>query len=237
MEHRKVPVTDMRSLGEATKLEREGFELTRVPTAVHDLNDDTAVEGVYYAEIEALLIERFDATRVAIFDATRRSDGGQGADNPDGKRGPATRVHVDYTPRSGPQRLKDTVGEAEGERLLGNGARVVQVNVWRPIVGPVKRAPLALADGSSMAAEDLIATDQVFPDRVGEIYQIAYNPNQRWYYAPEMEREEVLLIKGWDSADANGTNFAAHGAFQLPDTPADAPARHSIEVRTFVIIE
>ena len=35
---------------------------------------------------------------------------GSGAANPDGFRGPATRVHVDYTPKSGPQRAKDSLG-------------------------------------------------------------------------------------------------------------------------------
>jgi hypothetical protein len=38
------------------------------------------------------------------------------------------------------------LGEAEVARLTAKGARIVQVNVWRPIRGPVQRAPLALAD-------------------------------------------------------------------------------------------
>lgn len=236
-EDRVVPIANLRQSSRKPTIEREGFELISQPTDVDDLNNDDAVTNQYYAEIEALLKQRFAASRVAIFDATRRSDGGAGAANPDGKRGPATRVHVDYTPRSGPQRLKDTVGEAEAERLLSGSARVIQVNVWRPIKGPVRRAPLAIADASSIAKTELVATDQVFPDRVGEIYQLAYGPDQRWYYAPEMERDEALLIAGWDSADPEGSRCAAHGAFQLPDQDPAAPPRESIEIRTFVIIE
>ena len=38
-------------------LDREGFVLRNVPTAVADLHDDAAVEGQYYDEIEALLTE------------------------------------------------------------------------------------------------------------------------------------------------------------------------------------
>ncbi|MBV8574126.1 MAG: hypothetical protein JOZ58_03675 [Acetobacteraceae bacterium] len=87
-----------------------------------------------------------------------------------------------------------------------------------------------------MRFEDLIATDQVFPDRVGEIYHLAYHPSQRWYYAPQMTPDEILLIKGWDSLDDGRTRFTPHGAFELPDTPEDAPARESIEVRTLGII-
>ena len=90
------------------------------------------------------------ASRVVVFDATRRSDGG-GAKNRDGLRGPASRVHVDYTEKSGPQRVKDLLGEDEAARLAASGARIVQINVWRPIRGPVERSPLALADAASVA--------------------------------------------------------------------------------------
>ena len=237
IENRKVTIADLRDKPAPAEFDREGFELLSSPTAVDDLNSDAAVEDAYYPEIKALLKERFGASDVVIFDATRRSDSGQGADNPDGARGPATRVHVDYTAKSGPQRLKDTVGEAEGERLLASGARIIQVNVWRPITGPVQRAPLALADASSIAKDDLVATDQVFPDRVGEIYHLAHRPHHRWFYASEMRRDEAFLIKGWDSSDPNGSHFAPHGAFQLPDQDPNAPPRESIEIRTFVIIE
>ena len=116
------------------------------------------------------------------------------------------------------------MGEAEAARLAANGARVLQINVWRPIRGPVQRSPLALADASSVRQEHLIATDQVFPDRVGEIYHLAHSPAQRWYYAPLMTPDEVLLIKGYDSL-TDRARFTPHGAFDLPDTPAAAPPR------------
>jgi hypothetical protein len=237
IENRAVTITDLRKSPTQPSIEREGFELLRAPTAVADLNSDEAVENGYYPEIEALLKKRFGRVRVAIFDATRRSDSGTGAANPDGKRGPATRVHVDYTQKSGPQRLKDTIGATEAARLLESGARVIQVNVWRPIKGPVQRAPLAVADASSIAKDELVATDQVFPDRVGEIYHLAYGPRQKWYYASKMERDEVLLIAGWDSTDPEGSRCAPHGAFQLPNQDPGSPPRESIEIRTFVIIE
>lgn len=232
-----VSIADMRDIADTLSIDREGFKLLRSPTTVDDLYDDEAVKRIYYPEIEALLRREFGASRVAIFDATRRSDGGTGAVNPDGLRGPATRVHVDYTVKSGPQRVKDILGEAEVARLAAAGARIVQVNVWRPIRGPVERAPLALADASSVKPEELVATDQIFPDRVGEIYNVAYAPQQRWYYASRMTRDEVILIKGWDSADDGRARFTPHGAFNLPDTRADAPPRESIEVRTLVVIE
>ncbi len=81
----------------------------------------------------------------------------------------------------------------------------------------------------------LVATDQVFPDRVGEIYQLAYGSAQRWYWAPRMERSDVLLIKGWDSLDDGRAMFTPHGAFPIPDQSPDAPPRESIETRTYLI--
>ena len=233
----EVPIHDMRPIADDLSLDREGFTLLRHVTAVSDLYDDTAIERAYVPEIQWLLAREFGASRVAVFDVTRRSDGGAGAMNPDGLRGPATRVHVDYTLKSGPQRTRDILGEAEAARLEAAGARIVQVNVWRPIKGPVERAPLALADASSVRFEDLIATDQVFPDRVGEIYHLAHDPAQRWYYAPRMTPDEVLLIKGWDSLDDGRAQFTPHSAFELPDTPETAAPRESIEVRTLVVIE
>ena len=236
-ERHTVLIQDMRPLADALSLDREGFELLRHETAVADLYDDDAIERVYHPEIEALLRAATGASRVVVFDTTRRSDGGAGARNREGLRGPASRVHVDYTEKSGPQRVRDLLGEAEAVRLGASGARIIQINVWRPICGPVERSPLALADAASVRSEDLIATDQVFPDRVGEIYHLAHHPAQRWYYAPRMTPDEVLLIKGYDSLTDGRARFTPHGAFDLPDTPADAPPRESIEVRTLVVIE
>ncbi len=237
VEEHTVPIGDMREIADTLSIDREGFELMRHTTAVEDLYDDDAVDKQYFAEIESLLRQRFDADRVIIFNVTRRSDGGTGAVNRDGLRGPARRVHVDYTAKSGPQRVKDLLGEADAKRLTESDARIIQVNVWRPIRGPVQRAPLALADASSVRPGELIATDQVFPDRVGEIYHLAHAPLQRWYFTPRMTPDEVLLIKGWDSLDDGRAQFTPHGAFELSDTDETTPPRESIELRTLVIVE
>lgn len=232
-----VPIEDMRPLRQRLELDEHGFELLHAPTAVDDLYDDDAVATTYRDELEALLKRATGASRAVIFDATRRSDAPEGASNPDGMRGPAGRVHVDYTVKSGPKRARDALGEEVVDAVLASGGRIVQINVWRPITGPVQRSPLALADARSIGAEERVATEQVFPDRVGEIYQIAHAPDQRWFWAPEMNRDEVILIKGWDSVDDGRARFAPHGAFDLPDQDPSAPPRESIEVRTYVIFD
>ncbi len=236
-ESRTVPIANMREIAGSFSLDREGFELLTHQTAVQDLYDDEAIERTYLPETEALLAHRFGASKVVAFDVTRRSDSEAGAKNPDGNRGAVTLMHVDYTAKSGPERARDVLGEDEVARLTASGARIVQVNVWRPIRGPVERSHLAMADVSSMEPRDLIATDQKYPDRVGEVYMVAHAPSQRWYYAPEMTRNEVLLFKGWDSLEDGRASFTPHGAFDPAEIREDAPPRESIEVRTFVVIE
>ncbi|MEM7436903.1 MAG: CmcJ/NvfI family oxidoreductase [Myxococcota bacterium] len=230
-----VPIHDARALSPPATVDVQGFALRRHLTAVEDLYDDDALREVYYPEIEALLTAEFDADRVVVFDSTRRSDGRGGAVNRDGPRGPATKVHVDYTIDSGPKRVRDVLGETEANQLLADGVRIRQVNVWRPIRGPVERSPLAIADASSVDSTDLVATDQIFPERIGEIYHLAYAPSQRWYYAPRMTPDEVILIKGWDSEDGVQARFTPHSAFEHPETNGDAKPRESIETRTLVI--
>ena len=236
-ETRRVEVRDMRRVAGRLSLDHQGFLLVHHETAVADLYDDEAIAGVYDHELEALLADVTGADRVAVFDHTRRSDRAEGAANPDGFRGPASRVHVDYTIDSGPKRAADALGADVVDRVLSAGGRIVQINVWRPIRGPVLRTPIALADAGGVHPDQLVATDQVFPDRVGEIYQLAHAPDQRWYWAPRMERDEVLLIKGWDSLDDGRARFTPHGAFQLEGQDPAAPPRESIEVRTYLVFE
>lgn len=236
-EQREVTLHDLRQRGASLSLEQDGFELHRHRSRVNDFYDDAAIRAVYEPELQVLLEQLTGARQVVIFDHTRRSDAPDGASNQDGLRGPATRVHVDYTVESGPKRARDVLGEATVRDTLARGGRIVQVNVWRPVKGPVRRAPLALAAADSVPRASLVATDQLFPDRVGEIYQVAYDPAQRWYWAPAMTPEEVLLIKGWDSDDSRQAVFTPHGAFDLPGQRPEDPPRESIETRTFLLFD
>jgi hypothetical protein len=69
------------------------------------------------------------------------------------------------------------------------------VNVWRPIRGPLRDAPLAVCHATTVAFTDFVPSDLVYRDRTGEIYRVRYNPAHRWFYVPEMHVDEVLLIR------------------------------------------
>ncbi len=225
-----VPIFNARDLNEAPSLNAEGFALLRHPTAVANFGDSGEVESRYYDEIIDLVKSTTGASLVVPFDHTTRVDAPQ-----DGVRGPARHVHNDYTPKSIAQRTIDLLGEAKAAKALEG--RIAQINIWRPLENPVKTSPLALIDARSLAPDDLVATDLIFPDRIGEIYSVAYNPGHRWLHFPEMTPEEVLLIKGFDSANDGTARFSPHTAFELPRSADSVPPRKSIEIRTLAFFE
>lgn len=63
---------------------------------------------------------------------------------------------------------------------------------------------------------------------------ITHRPTHRWFYFPDMQRNEALLLKGYDSLDDGRARFTAHTGLDNPSAPPDAAARESIETRTFV---
>ncbi len=228
----RVPIHDARRSAASFALDREGFAFVQHASAVRDFWDEGEVRRVYYAEAERLIGDATGADRVFVFDHTLRRRVPDTDDRDPGlPRQPATRIHVDQTLKSGPQRVRDLLPN-DAETLLRD--RVQIINLWRPIVGPLWNSPLALCDARTVDAGDLVASDLIFPDRVGETYAVTYNPAQQWSYIPGMTPNEALLIKCYDSADDGRARFAPHTAFTDPDAPGDAPPRESIELRTLV---
>lgn len=191
---------------------------------------------VYYPEAEQVVAAETGGSRVVVFDHTirRRTHGVKDRTPHIPRQQPAMRTHGDYTEISGPQRVRDLTGD-EAEALLRH--RFAIVNLWRPIRGPLRDAPLAVCDARSVAPGDLVPQDRVHRDRTGEIYALTYNPAHRWFYVPAMRADEALLLKCYDSATDGRARFMPHSAFEDPTTPPDAPPRESIELRTLVFFE
>ena len=227
-EHR-IPIHDARQLVVQPTLDAQAFAFRRQPTRVSNFYDTAEVEAIYYPELERLLMDATGARSILIFDHTVRGDA---ASSRNGQKihEPVHRVHNDYTPQSGPRRVRDLLPSGTADRLLRY--RVLEVNVWRPIRGPLRTMPLAVCDATSMRPDDFVACDLIYRDRVGEISYVAYSEHHRWYYYPDMHRDEVLLLKCFDSVRAHG-GVGAHAAFEHPHTPCDALPRESIEARAF----
>jgi hypothetical protein len=229
-EQKQVNVLNARPIAARLTLDGEGFALARQQSRVVNFYDDDEVRSIYYPECETLLKEVTGAARVVVFDhIVRSAEHAKRGDK--GIKLPAKGVHNDYTLHSGPQRVRDFFGD-EAEILLKN--RFAIVNVWRPIRGPVAEAPLAVCNARSMKLSDFVATDLIYPQRRGEIYSVIFNPDHRWFFFPQMQANEALLLKCYDSAEDGRARFTAHTAFDDPTAPADAPRRESIETRAFV---
>ena len=226
---RTVPIRSLRPVANEVSLDDEGFALVRAASRTRDFYDEDELKRVYYPETEALMLELTGARRVLVFDHTVRRRSWETQERaPSERRLPVMRVHNDYTEASGPQRVRDLMGD-EAEELLRH--RFAFLNVWRPIRGPLLDQPLALCDATSAAPDDFVRSEQRYEGRTGEIYVMKFSPCHRWLYAPAMSRDEALVFKCYDSA-RDTARFVAHTAFDDPTTPADAPPRESIEMRT-----
>jgi hypothetical protein len=221
--------------GPLLSLNQHGATLVTHRSSVRDFYDETRLVEVYYPEAAAVIQAATGARRVLVFDhnvrrglslALRSDRYAQGR--------PVLHAHTDFTEASAVRRLHDQLG-AEAASLLRR--RFIQVNMWRPISGPLRDAPLAICDSSSIAPHQLTPVDLLYPERRGEIYYLTYDPNQRWYYAPDMQPDEAWLFKNYDSATVGTARFAAHSAFEDPTPRSHIPARESIEVRAFAMFD
>lgn len=225
-----VTIHNARPILDQLSLDTQGFVLTRHDSKVVNFYDETEVREVYYPEVERLLKEVTGAVKVVIFDHIVRN-APQSRPGENNVREPAKLVHNDYSFKSAPRRVQDHVPE-EAEELLRH--RFVEINVWRPVRGPVQKSPLALCDARSLTAQDTVPTDLVYPHRVGETYSFTYNPNHHWFYFPQMQRNKAILLKCYDSKEDGRARFTAHTSFEDPTSPPDAAPRESIEVRALV---
>src|SRR5256886_8821762 len=208
-------------------LDKNGFVLVEHRSAVRDFFDVEELKRVYYPEVQKLIGEVAGAQRVVVFDHTLRS-GDEAEREAKLVREPVLSAHNDYTEWSGPQRVRDLMG-AEAERLLQGRLAIIQV--WRAIAEPIRSNPLAVADARSVAPEDLLVAERRYPNRVGQTYRLKYNAAHRWFYFPEMRREEAIVFKVYDSLKDGRARFTPHTSFDDPSTPAGPPPRQSIEAR------
>jgi len=227
-ETHQVKIRNGRPLAGRFEFEREGFRFVDSDTKVGDFFDEDEIRRVYYPECEALIKRVSGAKRVVVFDHTLRTASDQQRESQK-IRDVVSRVHNDYTEWSGPQRVRDIMGE-EAEALLQGRFAVIQV--WRPINHPFESHPLAICDAQTVKPEMLVVNERRYPDRIGQTFAITYNPEQRWYWFPRMRPDEALVFKVYESLRDGRARWTAHTAFADPSAPPHARPRESIEIRT-----
>jgi len=244
LESRSVSIADARALESPCTLASHGFQLCTGASAVKDFWDEGGLRALAYPEAEAMACAVAGASRAVAFDHTlrRRAPERPPLDGTGGSfatvREPVGRVHLDYTPWSAAQRVRQVLGEHLATQVLRG--RFVILGLWRPTLDePLQDAPLALADMHSVTPEDLVPNDLIYRDRQGQTYAVRYNESHRWYYFPLQKRDEVAIFVHYDSARSESPlpGAALHTAFENPMMQASAALRKSLEMRVLAWFE
>jgi hypothetical protein len=232
-----VAISDARYRTVAPDIHCTGFTLWDAPTSVTDFADETAVMSRYYEECSELARQVTGASQAFVFDhQVRKREQGRpqltfGRQGDGSKPAAVGRVHNDYSENSGLKRLGLVLKDPE--QCLGV-RRFSTVNIWRSIAGPVLDTPLAVCDARSVSVADGIVNTIRYQEREGEILLYEFSCDHEWSYYSEMNSDEALVFKQFDTQVSGVSRFTPHVAFDLPDIPADAPLRQSIEVRCLV---
>ena len=229
----EVNIYDGRETKKNSNLDVEGFKLVQHKSQVTDFFSDTQINSTYQEEVTTLVTEITGAKRIEIFDHTRRS-ACLNRQKETGMREPAAIIHNDYTARSGIKRCQDYFGDRISENNKLMQQRFAIINVWRSIAGTVYNHPLALCDAETLAPESIVSMERRAEERIGEIQVALYHPRQRWYYFPNMQSDEALIFKTFDSAADGRARFTIHSSFEDPNIPQGGSPRESIETRCLV---
>ncbi|MGE3771629.1 MAG: CmcJ/NvfI family oxidoreductase [Gammaproteobacteria bacterium] len=235
-----MPVHDARPLADALDIDVQGFVPCAFPPVDGDCCDDRYVREHYYPQVAEFVRARLAARAVFVFDHNVRSRVRAGRGET-GVRVPVEAAHNDYTVNSGPRRAREVLADHGREDLAGR--RCALVNLWRPLIGPVQDLPLALCDARTVGADDIVDTpihhyverDLERPGHTGEIQSLRHAAAHRWYWFPDMQPSEALLLKCYDSATDGRARFMPHTAFTHPSPPPGCTPRESIEARTLVV--
>ncbi|KAF2162781.1 hypothetical protein M409DRAFT_27019 [Zasmidium cellare ATCC 36951] len=244
-------VTDIRGHEDEFDVDTHGFQLLKaapIPEEVY--SDDAKFREEGYREVKELLKKATGATHVHIFSHIVRKEPYQAVldipkETPDEEecslQTPAMIAHIDQSYHGAEQVLGDI---PDAPQLAPKAkTRWGIINVWRPLK-PVTREPLAVCDARSVPDSDLqqvwlhvVRPKDGVPDKVIDVglWYLQRGEGHKWYWPSEMQPDEALLIKCFDSKKDGRARRAPHSAMK---TPGDhGPTRESVEVRCLVFWE
>jgi hypothetical protein len=240
-EPHRVMIRNARLGPQQPTLATHGFELFEYPSAVTNFSDRSEVDAIYPDEVVAAIRSFTGADLVVTMGATLRTS----ADTSGGTaQPPAADVHVDTSPSFAPRLAQLLFQSHAGEGKTYR--RFLVTSLWRAYSLPPQDWPLALCDGSSIAPEEgvhnYLVRCQSRPDseemradipneqELPAALIFRYAPHHRFYYFPDMNRDEIVILKLHDS-DHDQAWFAPHTAFH-DKARRGANARQSIEFRS-----
>jgi hypothetical protein len=246
----QVPIHNGRPIQDQFTLDRNGFAIIEHRSAVRDFTDPGELNRIYAGEIADLVKSRTGADRVAPLGWVLRES--LAPDEHASQRSAAVRpqaimVHDDFSVSG----ARKTVAAAyAGLFPDGRGyRRALFASLWRVISPPPQDWPLALCDHTSVGPGEALDCPMYFVDKApDDLYaemppdtlstsgvEFHYSPAHRWWYFPDMTRDEILFFK-FDDTDHSVAWRTAHSAFRDQTVQATQP-RRSIEFRTVAYFE
>jgi hypothetical protein len=219
----EVPLRDARDGEASLSFASDGVSFGRVPTMVSAFTDDHGWKAEYDRELTELLQRELGAQDVVVFDHTVR------VDDPAATRKPARNVHSDYSKEGAENRLVDILGSERAEAW--SEGHYAFINVWRPVEHPINSAPLGFIRPASVAKDDWILIDLIYPDRKGHIMGLAASDQHEWIYRSKMTPDEVAFFNIYDN---RGLPSVGHSAIDMTEDETICTPRKSIESRTVV---
>jgi hypothetical protein len=249
LEAHDVAVRDLREApaGEVS-IETQGFVLashtSRVARSPQMLETNLvaqpglpAVNRAYYEEVAPLILQ-LSGAREVIPQATGLTVRFSNRSRRQSWAGAAGFIHLDVTEQSVGRFLDLSLAGAA--RPIAPWKRFVLYQTWRTVSDPPQDNLLALCDRSSVPASDVVFYDAIIGD-LGEKLDVIeargcrYGAGHRWWCAPDMRPEEMLVFVGYDSADPQAVQ-PFHTGFDVPGRE-DASPRASLEARFFAFYD
>lgn len=234
-----VVIRNARAAGKPFTLDEHGFAIADFPTQLDDFENKARIEEIYFPEIKEIATAMSGADHVVVLGGQIRSSGKTGAII----QPPAAEAHVDfneYTSNKLAQRLY--------EKSAPDGPgydRFIIFSLWRVLSEPPQDWPLALCEAASVRDGEGVSNVKVDVDKIppyeerfkpipGEEEMVAatiffHNPDHRWWYYPDMTKDEIVFIKFHDS-DHSRAWRTPHTAFH-DRARKGAKIRESYEVR------
>lgn len=239
-----VTICNARPIADKFSLDKEGFILIQRKLSCLNENDQEIMREKYLNEMIPFIKEYFGASWVTRFDLggfTLRSLGKnsisrlEGVTNSRMVRGNgAGFAHIDYSSVAGPM-IAARDCQVQGLEIKSY-SRLMIVQAWQALSPPPQDVPLAFCDASSIAETDLVETEYRNYGVAHKTWLLHHSPSHRWYYFPDLTRDEIILFKGYDSAKHNHP-WSAHGAFDNRHAYPNANPRESVETRFCVYYE
>jgi hypothetical protein len=233
-----VTIRNARLAGPFT-LDDHGFCLGRHRTAISDWEKNYGPDSDYATQVVQVVRQLGGADLVAPMGGMMRD---AAATSPT-VQPPAAEAHVDFT-----QACAARIAESHYRKWFPAGPgyrRFFAFSLWRALSPPPQDMPLALCEGRSVRDDEGTHNTKVDVDEIptgealfapieGEDQMAAatifhHSPDHRWWYFPDMQPDEVILLKFYDS-DHEKAWRCPHTAFRDTTRP-DARPRRSMEFR------